>query len=373
MGLEVNEGMQEQNHMDNSLLQKETVMIAGEKVSLITMQTELGSGLSLKVSLISKGAGIRSISLIKDGKERLLTLSYNDPSEYIKNPSLAGLTIGPNAGRLPAENGLVPNEGRNQVHGGAHNISTHYWSLKKLEQDPQGACHAIFETEQADGIDGWKGNRKYTASYSLSPGGILNISLRAETDSPTYINMTNHAYWLMEGLKLFVPADEICLNREDFLPIERVSSHPLLKDPIPLCEPLNNGYILKGEITGQKPSNNDVGLRGEAPDSGGALKDEASGSDITLRGESQALRKAALLSYEEPSVNIELFTDAPALVIYTGDYLDNEAELLNGLVSRPRIAVALEAQDMPSLMERKETTPSSPFSRLIQYRFRSSI
>ncbi|MBQ7564189.1 MAG: hypothetical protein IJT16_09390 [Lachnospiraceae bacterium] len=68
-------------------------------------------------------------------------------------------------------------------------------------------------------------------------------------------------------------------------------------------------------------------------------------------------------------MEIELLTDAPALVVYTGDYLDSQTKLYNGSCSSPRIAFALEAQEMATLQKTKKTTPNHPFHRTILFRF----
>ena len=350
-------------------LTKNLTTINGEDIISLTMCTAplAGSGERLSVELMSLGAGIRKIAMRRsNGSERLLTLSYQELNEYRVNGSLAGLTIGPNAGRVPAENGLTANEGKNQIHGGLHNIATHNWELSEVKEKT-GACEVVFQTEQPDGLDGWPGNRSYLVTYRLEDSGILTISYLADTDRETYINLTNHTYWLSDGLSLEVAGDRVCQNDESFLPVSVVElsdeasadtpsayntglkdtdGQPLKlysqknREGIPFCEipsrsVLNNGFIISKESAAKVP------------------------------------HPAALLTY--PDIDVELLTDAPALVVYTGDYLDSSAELYDGSLSSPRIAFALEAQEMATLQERTRTLPSQPFERTIQLCFKLNL
>ncbi len=307
------------------------------------------------------GAGIRKISAyFPDRAERLLTLSYKEISEYKTNDSLAGRTIGPNSGRLPAKAGIIPgktaferirsrvtcfedgsllsNGDELQLHGGPHNLSGINWKVFEIVEE-RDYCEAVFTTAQENGLDGWSGQRNYRVSYRLTSAGEITISFYADTDRPAYFNLTNHTYWLMEGLSLSVSGEKFCMNDEGFLPV-KITAPPYKKNresgflEIPCCEILNNGFILSDEKQKVREWN-------KSP--------------------------VACLAY--PDLCVRLFTDAPALVVYTGDYLDSDAILSDGSVSSPRTAVALEAQEMPSLQNTEPTLPGHPFRRMIRFDF----
>ena len=72
---------------------------------------------------------------------------------------------------------------------------------------------------------------------------------------------------------------------------------------------------------------------------------------------------------------ITLYTDAPALVVYSGGFLDDSIGFPDGTHSCPSCAIALEAQDVPDsphvLPEHFSiTTPEHPFERTIQIQIR---
>ena len=70
-----------------------------------------------------------------------------------------------------------------------------------------------------------------------------------------------------------------------------------------------------------------------------------------------------------------LYTDAPALVVYSGGFLDDSIGFPDGTHSCPSCAIALEAQDVPDsphvLPEHFSiTTPEHPFERTIRIQIR---
>jgi len=336
-------------------LQKESLDKWGNHVISVTAAAENG----LQAEFLSLGACIRKVSLrLNNEEEKVLTLSYKGIDQYFKCDSCAGMTIGPNAGRIPAINGLIANEGVNQIHGGSHNLTTHNWELMSIEETPT-ACTIKFFTAQTDGIDGWPGNRRYQVLYTLDDTGWLSITYRAETDCKTYFNMTNHTYWNLTGESshgfdqiLNVPSDLVCMNDENFLPVATQScdsfftslQRPRLhKDHIPLGPSLNHSFFLR-----------------TASASRGFTQ-------TAHMHETARMHQAASLRDPATGITLKMMTDAPALVVYGGDYLSKGIPLLGDQVSMPYCAVALEAQEMPALTGFKFTTPEKPFIRRIRF------
>ena len=150
------------------------------------LYTMKGDG-GLTVSVLALGGALQKIAISdENGQERPLALGFPYPEPYESLVCYAGATLAPNAGRirggrlcLPGvEYALVPNDGPNQLHGGA--------SL-------------VLRAAQPDGLDGWPGNRAYQARYTLSDDNRLTIEYEARTDRPTYFNLSNHTYWNLSG------------------------------------------------------------------------------------------------------------------------------------------------------------------------------
>ena len=50
-----------------------------------------------------------------------------------------------------------------------------------------------------DGEEGFPGNLKTAVTYSLTDNNEFQIEYESETDKPTIVNLTNHAYWNLAG------------------------------------------------------------------------------------------------------------------------------------------------------------------------------
>ena len=326
-------------------ISKQTVSKHGEITSVLATMP-ISEDKKIEMEFISFGAGIRRISYIdeKSNVNKLLTLSYEDVLESCQNPSLAGLTIGPNAGRLEANKSLTfKDKGRllsvnlpanedntKQIHGGKHNLSSQNWIFEGVNNPDDNSLSIRFSYSQENDLDEWPGNRIYEVKYTISDDGFLTIALNGFSDMDSYINLTNHTYWLRDSLSLEIFAENFIKNHEDFLPKELCHLEGANPYTVEDSSILNNAFIL-----------------------------------------SDRDNVAAKLSYENIPLEIDMTTDAPALVVYTGDYLDNKAKLFNEDFSKPACAIALEAQEMYPLTDTTITSVDVNFHRVIKYHFKA--
>ena len=315
-----------------------------EEISCILAFLPLSKDSYLEIEFVSIGAGIRRITYIDTARDikNLLTLSYKDVFESCHNPSLAGLTIGPNAGRLEANKNITLEDGDTQItvclpanedgvkqiHGGSHKLADQNWHFEGASNLDDGSLEVRFSNAQEDGLDGWPGTRRYQVRYRISDNGALTIHFEATSDKDTYINMTNHTYWLRDNLNLKINSNSYIKNRDDFLPEEIVSINNAAGCTVTPTDILNNAFLFANSSTTK-----------------------------------------ATLSFTDIPLEITLFADTPALVVYTGDYLDNTALLCNNTCSAPACAIALEPQELYPFTSTRLTTPTNSFERTIVYTF----
>ena len=57
----------------------------------------------------------------------------------------------------------------------------------------------VFSYLSPDGEEGYPGKLEVRADYSLDENGRFYMDFHAETDAPTIVNLTNHAYWNLAG------------------------------------------------------------------------------------------------------------------------------------------------------------------------------
>lgn len=158
------------------------------------------SGASVEVS--SLGAGITSVRVPdKFGEIAEVALGYASAAEYMGDGPCMGKIPGRYANRIARghlEVGgktyqLSINNGPNSLHGGPSGFQNHIWDSQLI---PNGVR---FTYISKDGEENYPGTVKVTAEYTWSEDNVLNLEMKAETDAETVINLTNHAYFNLEG------------------------------------------------------------------------------------------------------------------------------------------------------------------------------
>lgn len=333
----------------------------------------------ITVSLSSYGAAIHGI--YDHGSN--LTLSFASLSGYRQNPLYAGSILAPNAGRisggcLPLPQGAVTlskNDGPHQLHGGFHNLSFRNWAITDAQESP-AACAVTFSCRLADGIDGYPGNRHFTARYTLTMDNVLTMRCHASSDRPTYINMANHVYFNLTGNcassvlehQLQIAASRYTLLRPDHIPsgfapcsgspfdfarpctlkeqAKKYPCHPQLE----IGHGYNHGFLL------------------DSPYNFSKMNDDAILTQCFHASPSLILRESI------SGRKLLVYTDAPCIVLYSGGFIGDAFDLEDGVRSTNSCAVAIECQDIPdtpNLVPQKMalTTSERPFHRTVVYRF----
>ncbi len=269
------------------------------------------------------------------------------------DPSYAGAVLAPWAGRIPGGRmeidgrvcRLARNEGKNQLHGGPNSLARRAWRFLGYAEGP-GWREARFEAEAIDGLDGFPGNRRFETAYRLWDENRLDVRFCAETDRPTRVNLSSHAYWNLsgdfsqsvDGHLLEVQADAVYVNDKQHLAagLEATDRPPFdFRSPRPL------------------------GGMGEPPNPQLAFANGYNHAFVLRRRGSG--EPAAVLTDPRSGRRLRLYTDQPCLVVYGGGYL-----------SPPRRAVALEAQEhplAPGAPAPPPLLPGSPYRRVISWRF----
>ncbi len=100
---------------------------------------------------------------------------------------------------------LVRNEGENTNHGGPDNFAAREWTEEMLDfydQPTRNAAECVslrYTLVSPDGDQGFPGRLKLTVRYTVTGDNELVIKYEAVSDKDTVINVTNHAYFNMNG------------------------------------------------------------------------------------------------------------------------------------------------------------------------------
>ncbi len=319
----------------------------GKEIFLYTIVNESGAF----VRLSSVGAGIVSIVVPdKDGKKADVVLGYPESKSYFADGPCAGKCPGRYANRIArgkftlegVEYTLPINNGPNHLHGGPEGFQNQVWDSRIVDD----AVEFMYFSE--DGEAGYPGNLKVVARYEWGDDNALKLYLTARTDKTTVVNLTNHAYFNLNGegngnildheLKLnssvYLPTDETLIplgdadpvagTPMDFLEFKRIGAE--INDDFPALK-YGKGYDNCWMIDGYEPGQ---------------------------------LQSAAKLYSPQSGRLLEVLTTQPAVQVYTGNWLAGCPAGKCGRSYFDYEGVAIECQHCPD----SPNKPEFPSTRL---------
>ena len=290
-----------------------------------------------QVVLTSLGASIVSVLVPdKDGKLTDVSLGFDTPEEYYADGAYLGRVPGRYANRIAKghfelngkEYNLAINNGANHLHGGPTGFSYQVWDSRIID----GAVEFMYISE--DGEEGYPGTLKAVAHYEWGDDNALKLTLTAQTDQDTFVNLTNHAYWNLDGEGSGSIEEHVLkLNCSEYLPTDA--------GLIPLGEPATVAGTPLDFVTAKKVGRD---LHADFP----ALKipkgyDHCFVIDGYMAGQ---LQTAAELYSEKSGIALEVITTQPGLQVYTGNWLGG-CKGKNGHIYDDYNGIALEAQHFP--------------------------
>lgn len=305
------------------------------------------------VELSSMGAGITGLAVPdREGKIDNVALCYADAAEYVADGPCMGKVPGRYANRIARgrfsldgkEYRLAINNGPNALHGGPSGFQNRIWDVKLL---PNGVR---FSYVSADGEEGYPGKLEVRADYIWSENDILDLYLRAVTDAPTVVNLTNHCYWNLRGAcsgsvldhKLQIKASRWLPTDDTLIPtgeLAGVAGTPM---------DFTSGKTIGKDINADFPA-----LRfGKGYDNCWVI-------DGWKEGYLSA--DAAVLSDDSSGRRLAVSTTQPGVQIYTGNWLDGCPAGPGGHRYADYDGVAIEAQGFPDAPNQ----PSFPSQNLL--------
>jgi len=303
--------------------------------------------------MILTDAGAAVVCLFYRGVD--VVLGWDTPAEYFPNPGSFGATVGRSANRIGGAgftlNGkrfsLAKNDGENNLHSGPDGYHNRQWETGEVASDK-----AVFLLDSPDGDQGYPGHLRLSVTYTLADDDSVHIVYEGVSDADTVVNLTNHAYFNLNGHGSGSAMDHILrLNADAFTPVAR-------------------GLIPTGELRGVEgtpfdfreahPIGRDIAAADEQLALGGGYD-----HNFVLRGE--GMRPAAELTGERTGITLTVETDRPGVQLYTGNFLRG-ARGKGGAVYDKRGAVCLETQFFPNAVN--QSAFASPVVRAGE-RFRS--
>lgn len=298
----------------------------GKNIDSIIIENSHGAS----IELITYGARLISCRMPdQNGNIDELLYSSRNIDDFEGKLLYHGATIGRYANRIANAQftldgttwELQKNEAENQLHGGPGGFHSLTWDAFPIRYEDRGSVK--FSLTSKDGDQGFPGNLDTAVTVSLTEKNELIFLYEAVSDAPTYISLTNHAYWNLEGAGK-----------------DTIHGHILKLSSEKIVEPDNNliptGNFLKVENTAfdflsEKQLGDDIDtlVNSKGYDHNFVLQDK----------HTPAMKKAAVMKAPHSGRTMTLETNAPGLQLYTDNYS-----------SPPYQAFCLEAGELPDAM-----------------------
>ncbi len=305
------------------------------ELTLFTVTNDKGAS----VVLSTLGAGIVEVNVPdKDGKIANVALSYANPADYLSDGPCLGKIPGRFANRIDKGHlevdgvtyQLTINNGPNALHGGPTGFQNRNWEAEELPDGVRFTYHA------ADGEEQYPGALTAVAEYHWSDDDVLTLILSATTNKATVVNLTNHAYFNLEGAdagsvlnhKLKINANRWLPTTDSQIPTGELAE--VASTPMDFREAKEIGKDIKADFEALKI---------------GKGYDHCWAFDDYKKGEMN--EGAVVLEAPESGRVLTVSTTQPGVQVYTGNWLAGSPLNASGKSYEDYDGVAIEMQGFP--------------------------
>lgn len=313
----------------------ETMVDGTKAVKLYTLKNATG----MEVCITNFGGRLVSIMVPdKEGKMTDVILGFDNVADYQQISNDFGASIGRYANRINqgkivvdgVEYQLPQNNYGHCLHGGPEG-----WQYKVYEAKLLNDTQLELVLNSPDGDSNFPGNMVAKVTYTLTDDNAIDIAYEATTDKKTVINMTNHAYFNLNGDPSRHSMDQLLYIASDSI------------------TPVDSTFMTTGEMMAvsgtpfdfntPKPIEQDVANFENEQLKFGKGYDH----NWVLNTKGDISKLAAKLVSPVTGITLEVYTNEPGVQVYTGNFLDGTVKGKNGIVYPQRASVCLETQHYP--------------------------
>ena len=244
----------------------------------------------------------------------------------------------------------------NHLHGGKYGFNRKLWRA-----EPFGESELALFYRSPDGEEGYPGNLDVRVTYKLLPDA-LEIRYEAISDKDTFVNLTNHVYFNLDGASnegdilghtLQIHADTYTDVDKDLIPVGRKNVENTRFD-------FRTAKKIGRDLHGKDMSDPDYSYDHNF-NLDGRIRETVDGRSLAL---------GATLS--NGRITMDVLTDLPGVQCYTSGFLAHtENPLSGGVIQHRRMAIALETQVEPDAPSRGENLlkAGAKYDTMTIYRF----
>lgn len=317
--------------------------IDGEKTALYVLRNSNGGSVAIT------NYGGRVVSLIvpdKDGRPTDVVVGFKSVKDYQNSTEpYFGALIGRVGNRIAKgrftlegkEYTLFTNNGPNTLHGGKKGYQDVVWRVVNATDST-----LVLSYLSKDGEEGYPGNLDVTVTYSWSADNKLGIDYKATTDKKTVVNLSNHAFFNLNGegsgtinnhlLQIF--ADKYTPVDATLIPTGKLES--VAGTPFDFTQPTAIGSRID--------TVNNIQLKNGLGYDHNYVLNKTAGD---------ALQQAAEVTGDLSGIVMKVFTVEPGLQFYGGNFMQSKNTFKGGAKDDFRTAFCLETQHFPDAPNQK--------------------
>jgi aldose 1-epimerase len=308
--------------------------IDGKQTHLYTLKNKNG----MEAAITNYGGRLVAL-LVPDSSGKMIDVAVGIGSVegYVKSTEpYYGATIGRYGNRIAKghftldgkQYTLATNNPPNTLHGGKKGYQDVVWDAKKINDQTLELTYLSKDMEE-----GFPGNLKIRVTYSLTDDNAFKCEYEATTDTTTVVNLTNHAYFNLNG-----EGSGTILNH-------------LVQFKADNYTPVDSTLIPTGKIEPVKGTPLDfstattIGAR--INDANEQLKNGKGYDHNFVLNKHDITQAIAIVKGDKTGIVMEIYTEEPALQFYSGNFMMGKNIMKYGEKDDYRTAFAMETQHYP--------------------------
>jgi len=274
----------------------------------------------------------------KNGKLTDVVAGFGSIKDYVRSTEpYFGATIGRYGNRIAkgkfsldgSDYTLFTNNGANTLHGGKKGFQYEVWDATQ----PNDSTLQLFYLSK-DMEEGFPGNLNVKVIYTLTNNNEIKLDYTATTDKKTVVNLTNHAFFNLNGEGSGTINNHILqINADRYTPVDSTLI-PTGKNELVTATPFD---FRTPTSIGERVNETDQQLKnGKGYDHNFVLKNKGVGMD-----------QAAIIKGDKSGIVMTIYTQEPGLQFYGGNFMQSKNTFKGGAKDDFRTAFCLETQHFP--------------------------
>jgi aldose 1-epimerase len=308
--------------------------IDGKQTQLYVLKNKNG----MQITITNYGGHLVS-ALVPDktGKLTSVVLGFDNYEGFKKSAgSFYGATIGRYGNRIAKgkftlegkEYTLAINNAPNSLHGGRKGFDQVVFDGKQTNPQTVELTYLAKDMEE-----GYPGNLQTKVTYHLTDDNAIQISYEATTDKTTVVNLTNHAYYNLNGEgNGDILGHQVKINADNYTPVDRT------------LIPTGKIESVKGtpfDFTTAKALGKDIDADNQQIKFGPGYDHNYALNKHTIKD------VVATVVGDKSGIQMDIYTEEPGLQFYSGNFMAGANTIRGGAKDGKRTAFAMETQHFP--------------------------